>query len=277
MTHSLPTVEELYRGMGRMAVRFYGRTPGACCVVAPSAILGCSGLDSVFLNCGVVFGDGAAADDPAEGRLREFVARIRERGVGGYICFSEGTQRRLEPLARELGLESLPPIPLMARAADASSPGDARDEGRQWARPALDPAAFSVERVHTAGSLTEFLAVSEAAFDLPAELYGQVITPDLLTDPAFAVYLCRLERAPVSAVCVVDEEGLIGISGMATLPGLQGRGIGGFLLARVLELYRPNASAYYLTASEAGQTLYRRHGFSTVDAATAWVVSPPHV
>ena len=111
MTQTQPTVEELYRGMGRMAVRFYGRTPGACCVVAPSAILGCSGLDSVFLNCGVVFGDGAAGDDPAEGRLREFVARMRERGVGGYICFSEATQRRLEPLARELGPRAAPAHP----------------------------------------------------------------------------------------------------------------------------------------------------------------------
>jgi GNAT superfamily N-acetyltransferase len=275
MTQTQPTVEELYRGMGRMIVRFYGRTPGAGCVVAPCAILGCSGLDSVFLNCGVIFGDGAGGDDPAEGRLREFVARMRQRGVGGYVCFSEGIQRRLEPLARELGLEPLPPIPLMARAADPASPAGAQEAGQGGARPALDPGAFSVERVRTADGLTEFLAVSEAAFDLPAELYGRVITLELLADPALGVYLCRLEGAPVSAVGVVADDGLAGISGMATLPGLQGRGIGGFLLARVLELYQPRTHAFYLTASEAGQPLYRRHGFAVVDAATAWVIAPP--
>ena len=76
-------------------------------------------------------------------------------------------------------------------------------------------------------------------------------------------------------VCIVADEGLAGISGMATLPDLQGHGIGGFLLDRVLELYRPQTHAFYLTASEAGQPLYRRHGFTVVDAATAWVVSPP--
>jgi GNAT superfamily N-acetyltransferase len=274
MTQTQPTVEELYRGLGRMVVRFYGRTPGACCVQAPFAILGCSGLDSVFLNCGVVFGDGAG-DDRSESRLREFVARIRERGVGGYVCFSEGTQRRLEPLASELGLEPLPPIPLMARTSDAPPPVDADAAGRGGARPALDPGAFAVERVQTADGLAEFLAVSEAAFDLPAELYGRVVTADVLGDPAFGVYLCRLEGAPVSAVCLVADEGLAGISGMATLPDLQGLGIGGFLLARVLELYRPQTRAFYLTASEAGQPLYRRHGFRVVDAATAWVVKPP--
>jgi GNAT superfamily N-acetyltransferase len=274
MTQTQPTVEELYRGMGRMIVRFYGRTPGACCVLAPFAILGCSGLDSVFLNCGVVFGDGAG-DDRSEGRLQEFVARIRERGVGGYVCFSEGTQRRLEPLARELGLEPLPPIPLMARAPDAPSPAGADAEGRGGARPALAPGAFAVERVQTTDGLAEFLAVSEAAFDLPAELYGRVVTADVLGDPAFGVYLCRLEGAPVSAVCLVVDEGLAGISGMATLPDLQGLGIGGFLLTRVLELYRPQTRAFYLTASEAGQPLYSRHGFRVVDAATAWVVKPP--
>jgi GNAT superfamily N-acetyltransferase len=274
MMQARPTVEQFYRGMGRMVVRFYGRTPGACCVVAPFAILGCSGLDSVFLNCGVVFGDGVG-EDRAESRLREFVARIRERGVGGYVCFSEGTQHRLEPLARDLGLEPLPPVPLMARAADAAYPAETGPAGGGAARPALDPGAFSVERVHTADGLAEFLAVSEAAFDLPAELYGQVVTPDLLADPALVVYLCRLEGAPVSAVCLVADEGLAGISGMATLPEMQGLGIGGFLLARVLELHRPQARAFYLTASEAGQPLYRRHGFQVVDAATAWVVKPP--
>jgi GNAT superfamily N-acetyltransferase len=272
MTQSPPTIEELYRGMGRMVVRFYGRTPGARCVDAPYAILGCSGLGSVFLNCGVVFGDGR--DDPAEGRLREFVARIRELGVGGYVCLSERIQRRLEPLARELGLEPLPPIPLMARAGDAVTPAR-NGPGPDGARPALDPAAFSVERVRTGDGVAEFLAVSEAAFELPAELYGRIVTPDLLADPALAVYLSRLGGTPVSGVCVVEDEGLIGISGMATLPGLQGRGIGSTLLARVLEEYRPRARSYYLTASEAGQPLYRRFGFAVADAATAWVVSPP--
>lgn len=275
MTHVLPTVEELYRGMGRMVVRFYGRTPGADCVVAPFAILGCSGLDNVFLNCGVVFGDGSATEDAAEERLREFVAGIRRRGVGGYVCLSEPVQTRLEPLARGLGLEPLPPIPLMARgpepAASASSRGAHGGDGRT----PLDPAAFAVEAVATDGALQEFLAVSEAAFDLPGELYGRVVTPDLLADPALCVYLCRLEGVAVSAVCVVVEDGLAGISGMATLPDLQGRGIGSVLLAHAIEAHRGEVRAFYLTASEAGQALYRRHGFVTVDAATAWVVPPP--
>ncbi|HTX70716.1 MAG TPA: GNAT family N-acetyltransferase [Thermoleophilia bacterium] len=284
MTHAQPTVEELYRGMGRMLVRFYGRTPGACTVDAPFAVLACSGLDSVLLNCGVVFGDGPGRGDGAEVRLREFVARIRELGVGGYVCLSERIQRRLEPLARELGLEPLPPIPLMARAADTAAPGSAAHaagssgggEARApGSRPALDPAAFAVERVVTADGLDEFLAVSEAAFGLPADLYGQVVTPDLLADSAIGVYLCRLEGAPVSGVCVVADEGLVVVAGMATLPDLQGRGIGGLLLGRVLELYRPQARAFYLTASEAGRPLYRRHGFTAVDTATNWVVPPP--
>jgi GNAT superfamily N-acetyltransferase len=264
MTHALPTVEHLYRGMGRMVVRFYGRTPGATCVVAPFAILGCSGLDSVFLNCGVVFGDGMEAGDKAQERLREFVARIRERGVGGYVCLSEPVQQQLEPVARALGLKPLPPIPLMARGV-----------GEAAANLPLDPAAVAVERVTSSDGLAEFLAVSEAAFGLPAGLYGRVVTTDLLADPALRVYVCRLEGAPVSAVCVVLDEGLAGISGMATLPELQGRGIGSVLLAHTVAAHRDEVRAFYLTASEAGQPLYRRHGFVTLDSATAWVVPPP--
>ena len=270
MPHALPAVEELYRGMGRMGVRFYGRTPGSSCILASHAILGCSGLGSIFLNCGVVFGDGASGEDPAEGRLREFTAAIRERGVGGYVCLSEAIQRRLEPLALELGLEPLPSIPLMARAPG----GELAGEGGGPATTAV-AAPLTVERVADAAGITEFLAVSEAAFDLPAHLYGRVLTPALLEDPAVAFYLSRLDGSAVAALCVVDDEGLCGISGMATLPGLQGRGIGGRLLTRVLELHGERARAFYLTASEAAQGFYRRYGFETVDAATAWVVPPP--
>ncbi len=136
-------------------------------------------------------------------------------------------------------------------------------------------AAPTVERVADEVTRTEFLAVSESAFDLPADLYGRVVTPALLEDPALTVYLCRLDGAAVAATCVVEDEGLAGISGMATLPVLQGRGIGGRLLTHVLEAHSGRARAFYLTASAAGQRLYRRYGFETVDAATAWVVPSP--
>lgn len=271
MPHALPTVEELYRALGRMVVRFSGSTPGSGCVLAPSAILGFSGLDGVFLNCGVVFGDGPDGDDPAEERLREFVGLMRERGVGGYVCLSERIQRRLAPLARELGLEPLPAIPLMVRAAAAKAADGAVAAGAPALMP--PPGGHVLERVTTAEGLSEFLAVSEAAFELPADLYGLVVTPALLRDPGFSVYLLRLGGCAVSCVCVVEDEGLAGISGMATLPGLQGRGIGAHLLAAVLERHR--VRAFYLTASEAGQPLYRRHGFEAVDTATAWVVPSP--
>ena len=217
----------------------------------------------------MVFGDGPRGEDPAEGRLREFVAIIREGGVGGYVCLSERTQRRLEPLAHELGLDPLPAIPLMARAVAPRRPRPAL----RASAPAAVVGGRMLERVTTKEGLAEFLAVSEAAFDLPTDLYGLVVTPDLLRDPGLSVYLLRLGGRAVSCVCVVEDEGLAGISGMATLPGLQGRGIGAHLLADVLERHR--VRAFYLTASEAGQRLYRRHGFETVDTATTWVVASP--
>jgi GNAT superfamily N-acetyltransferase len=139
----------------------------------------------------------------------------------------------------------------------------------------LDPAAVAVERVAGENGIAEFLAVSEAAFDLPTDLYGRVVTPALLADPALSVYLCRLDDVPVAGVCVVVEDGLAGISGMATLPHLQGYGIGSVLLEHVTGSHRDEARAFYLTSSEAGLPLYRRQGFTTVDAATAWVVPPP--
>jgi len=278
MEHTAPNVEDLYRSMGRMAMRFYGRTPGSHCVIASHALLACSGLGSVFLNVGVVFGAGPGDEDSAAARLREFVARIGARGVGGYVCLSEGVQAELEPLARELGLEPLPPIPLMSRLPGEAGTAVVSGPDAGATAPAGGRARPSrVERVTTELGLAEFLAVSEAAFDLPGDLYGRVMTPRLLREPAVAAYLLRLDGAAVGCVCVVDDEGLVGISGMATLPELQGRGIGGRLLEHVLGAHGDGARAFFLTASEAGQRLYRRHGFELVDAATAWVVSPAEI
>ena len=279
MHHSLPSVEELYRSMGRMIVRFYGRTPGSDCVIASHAILGCSGLRSVFLNCGVVFGDAPSGDDSAEARLREFVARIGARGVGGYVCLSEAVQAELGPLARELGLEPLPSIPLMARsgaaAARRSADGPAGEHAaQQHPPPAGSAPPCRAEAVTTEAGLAEFLAVSDAAFDLPSDLYGRVVTLDLLDDPGLELSLCRLDDAAVGCACVVDDEGLVGISGMATLPAVQGRGVGGHLLEHVLRSHDERARAFFLTASEQGRRLYRRFDFEIVDAATAWVVPP---
>jgi GNAT superfamily N-acetyltransferase len=252
--------------MGRMLVRFFGHTPGAECVIASHAILGCSGLDSVFMNVGVVFGDAPSGDDRAAARLREFVARIDARGVGGYVCLSEGVQAGLGPLARELGLEPLPPLPLMVRAA--GGPATRADVSAGGAR-------FGVETVTTAAGIAEFLAISNAAFDLPPGLYGHVVTPELLAVPGIRISLGRHDGVPVSCVCAVEDEGLVAVTGMATLPEMQGRGVGGRLLAHALGSYEGRARAFYLTASREGRRLYEHAGFEIVDAATAWAVPPP--
>lgn len=264
MSRRAPTVDQLYRSLGRGIVRFFGRTPGADCVLASHAVIACSGLDNVVLNFAVVFGDGPDGDDPAAGRLREFVARLEARAVGGYVCLSERVGAELEPVARDFGLEKLPPIPLMVRqAGPAPVPAPARG------------ASPAVELVTGVDGLAEFLAVSEEAFALPAELYGLVVTPALIDDPAVALYLCRDGGRAVACVCLVEDEGLVCVSGMATLPERQGEGIGAHLLGHVLDSAAPGTRAFFLTASEQGQPLYRRLGFEVVDAATAWVVPPP--
>ncbi len=180
------------------------------------------------------------------------------------MCLSERVGAELGPVARELGLEPLPSIPLMVRPPAASP-----------ASPPARATSAAVERVTDPDGLGEFLAVSEAAFDLPAELYGLVVTPALIDDPAVALYLCRDGGRAVACVCLVEDEGLVCVSGMATLPERQGEGIGAHLLGHVLDSAAPGTRAFFLTASEQGQPLYRRLGFEVVDAATAWVVPPP--
>ena len=69
---------------------------------------------------------------------------------------------------------------------------------------------------------------------MPSGLYGRVVTTDAPRGSHARVYLYRIDGVAVAGAIVVDDEGLAGISGMATLPDLQGRGIGGSLLDHVL-------------------------------------------
>jgi len=255
-------VDELYAGIGRSMALFYGGVPEARGEVRPGAVLGCSGLGAAFLNAAIVWGEpglpAAETERRAAGTLREFVGIMRGLGSGGYVCLGERLRGALEPLARELGLAPLEVIPLMRRVPDP---------------PAEEPAGgYECERVADEAGLAELLAVSAAAYEIPAELYGRVVTPALLGRPEVALYLCRRNGLAVSCVYAVDDDGVVDIAGMATLPERQGEGAGGVLLRHVLRAHADGARAFCLTASAAGLRLYERAGFDVVDEAGAWLV-----
>ena len=262
---SPPVIEELYASIGRSMALFYGTVPGARCEVRDGAVLGCSGLGASFLNAGIVYGEPGLSRDEAERRaaatLGDLVGVIRGLGSGGYVCLGERLRGALEPLAREMGLVPLELVPLMWRAPGAPPP---------------EPAgAYSCERVRGDGGLAELLAVSAAAYEFPAELYGRVVTPALLGRSDVSFYLCRRDGRAVSCVYAVDDDGVVGVAGMATLPERQGEGAGGVLLRHVLRAHAPGARAFCLTASAAGLRLYERSGFVVVDEASAWLVPAP--
>ena len=244
---------------------FYGAVPGARGLVRDGAVLGCSGLGATFLNAGIVFPEAGVPRAEAERRaavtLCEFVDVIRELGSGGYVCLGERLRGALEPLARELGLLALEVIPLMRRSPEP---------------PEEEPAGGWVcERIRDEDGLAELLAVSAAAYEFPAALYGRVVTPALLRRPEVALYLCRRDGRAVSCVYTVEDGGLVDVAGMATLPERQGEGAGGALLRHVLRTHASGSRAFCLTASAAGYRLYERSGFVVVDEASAWLVPAP--
>jgi GNAT superfamily N-acetyltransferase len=268
MPEGLPPVNDLYRSMGRMLVRFLSARAGAECIVTHGAVLACSGLEPVSLNCVLVFAGepGDADDEPALAEraswLREFVALVRGRRIGGYVYLGGEVSAELAPVARELGLEELVRVPLMARPA-----GTADAAGPSPAGP------LTVEIVADEAALTAFLAVNEAAFDVPAEQYAEVLTTRFLGAPGVTLYLGRVAEQAALAVCVYDDDGGVVVSGMATIPALQGRGLGGRLLGHVLRAHDERARAFCLAANSGSRALYARHGFAVVDEATAWLIA----
>jgi GNAT superfamily N-acetyltransferase len=135
--------------------------------------------------------------------------------------------------------------------------------------PTLPPVAPSVtlQRVATARDEQEALdIICEVFFVAPAPMARWTIE-----NPAFEVYLARLNGEGMSALALLRHAGVAGIYNVATLPEARRRGLAGALLVYALEAARKaGCEIAALTATVEARRLYESLGFSACGVLEQW-------
>jgi GNAT superfamily N-acetyltransferase len=136
------------------------------------------------------------------------------------------------------------------------------------------PPELTIEEVDDIAGLREFEAASSEGFEHPRMLAAgslSVHAPGVLDEPAFHAFTGRFGGRVVSVAMAYVAEDLVGIYGVATLPGYRRRGYGEALTWAAM------GAAFHLPAvlqpSAAGASTYRRMGFTSVGGFTAWLRS----
>ena len=134
-----------------------------------------------------------------------------------------------------------------------------------------------VERLRDDADLDGVIAIEQLTFNNPttrAWYQNELLRPDVCY-----VFVLRTSDAPVAGFCafwkVVDQ---IHINNLAIHPAKRQRGLGTFLLARVLEeataLGAPNATLEVRRSNEPARRLYEGAGFTIVGVRTSYYTHP---
>lgn len=245
--------EELIRLCGRALVAQMNAAPGFELHMTRNCVLGLSGEPLADFNMLTL-----GPDPDAEAFLAQSMARVKARGLPLLAMMSPDVARTLAPAATRLGLTAAGTAPLMVlRAGTPVRPS----------RPIKVKRALGPELVRIAGDL------ASAAFDLPRDAVARCIDVGITETAGVETYIAWGDDGPMSAVSVTPTGNTAGISGMATPPEHQGKGMGRALLAQVMDDYRGRGvERFYLTATEAGRPLYESLGFEKIADLSAWVL-----
>ena len=130
------------------------------------------------------------------------------------------------------------------------------------------PHGVTIERVEDPATL----AVAERVVceGFPMQLApGQLFDPALLGMPGFTLRLARRDGEAAAAAAVFDDgRAAAGVYYVATLPRHRGQGLARALMDAVLAAHGDRTAT--LTATAAGEPLYRGLGFEEVGRATWW-------
>ena len=145
--------------------------------------------------------------------------------------------------------------------------------------PAEAPPGVALDEVVDEAGRRAYLAVTVEAyadsFLSPDAAEAQLASVEAVHGPGVRAVVARLEGRPVAGAMVVGGGGVAGIQLVGTVPDARGRGLGELCTRWAANAgFALGAPAVVLEASEAGEPLYRRMGFTEV-SRYRWCFGPP--
>jgi ribosomal protein S18 acetylase RimI-like enzyme len=116
-----------------------------------------------------------------------------------------------------------------------------------------------------------FARLSARGFEEPEEPFVAMTPPSLLRDTGFRAYIGEVAGAPVATAAAAAFGPAQGIFNVTTLPAYRNRGVAAALTARAIaEGIDLGARWSWLQSTVAGLGLYRRLGFTVLEAWQSW-------
>jgi GNAT superfamily N-acetyltransferase len=192
------------------------------------------------------------------GALAAAIATARERGHRFVVDLRGGRDDRFIGTVTDLGLVPLDGNPWMPGMAMHPIPRDV-------ATPAPDPTGVLIRRVHDAAGMADHIRAAAAGFEMPDELLRDIVSADLLAQPAAALYVGYVDGEPAVSGLGIRTERTIGVYNIATVQSARRRGFGAAMTARIVaDGAAAGCDVAILQASEMGRPIYERMGFRTV-------------
>jgi len=202
----------------------------------------------------------AGADaDPQH--IADLLDEVAATGLPHCLQFRPGAVERMTKLALSRSMTREEDIPLMALD----------DAGQLDAAQAVSGLTI---RELSPKEAPAHARLAAAGFELPVEMFLQLTTPALLAAPGVRCYLGEVEGQPVTTGLGFTIGSYVAIFNIATPPGHRRHGYGAAVTARaVADGLGAGASWSWLQASAAGQPVYERLGFRTVETWQCWIAA----
>lgn len=197
--------------------------------------------------------------DPDAGDISDLLDEVAATGLPHCLQFRPGASDRLTELATSRGMTREDSIPLMA----LTDPGrlSAAQEVQGLTIRELSP---DEAQVHA--------RVGAAGFEAPVEMFLQLMTPAMLATTGARCYLGEAGGQPVTTGFGVTIGPYVAIFNVATPPVHRRHGYGAAVTARaVSDGLTAGAAWSWLQATPAGQPVYERLGFKTVETWPCWI------
>lgn len=204
--------------------------------------------------------NGVWADDPGEEpeAVRELAGAIAEVEGLGLPCSVQtraGLTPGLEAEARRLGFGLEEAVPAMTATPEDLLPTDETE--------------LEIDRVADTEGLEQARMLAEAGFEVPAELFAPLYTPEIAATPGLSVYVARDGGMPVSTVTSFTRGDAVGIFNVATPAEYRRRGYGTAVTTRAVgDGFDSGAAFAWLQSSMLGESVYRQIGFRHVETYT---------
>ena len=127
---------------------------------------------------------------------------------------------------------------------------------------------MTIERAE--GRLDEVAAVATAGFGGEVTVNRSFVADPVFDDSGARVYLAWLDGRPVATAETSLRDGVLGLFGVATVPGARRMGIAAAITAHAVHDRADEADLVFLQSSEMGHGVYTRLGFRDVSTWEVW-------